>query len=57
MLTIDAGIFLTHSIGIEWIKGLYTNTLVFNIAQFLPSLNHQLLSIILNKAGIDSKIS
>ena len=41
----------------EWVKGLYTNTLVFYIVQFFSSLNHQLLSMILNKAGIDSKIS
>jgi len=38
-------------------KGLYTSTLVFDITQFFPSLNYQLLSIILNKVGFDPKIS
>ena len=31
--------------------------LAFNIAQFFPSLNHQLFSHILNKAGLDCKVS
>jgi len=31
--------------------------LAFYIAQFFPSLNHQLLPIILDKAGFDSRIS
>jgi len=31
--------------------------LAFNIAQFFPSLNHQLLSLILDKAGLDHKVS
>ena len=38
------------------IKYLYTSTLAFNIAQFFSSLNYQLLPIILNKAGFDSRI-
>ena len=33
-----------------------TSTLAFNIAQFFSSLNHQLLSLILNKAGFDPKV-
>jgi len=33
-----------------------TSTLVFDIAQFFPSLNHHLLSAILGKAGFDSKV-
>jgi len=32
------------------------NTLTFDIAQFFPLLNHQLLPIILDKAGFNSKI-
>jgi len=31
--------------------------LAFNIVQFFPSLNHQLLSLILNKAKFDQKVS
>ena len=56
-LTIDIGIFLTYLIQSEWIKNLQTSTLAFNVAQFFLSLNHQLLPIILDKAGFDQKIS
>ena len=55
--TTDAGVTLTHIIRLEWVKNLSTSTLVFNIAQFFPSLNHQLLPLILNKADLDHKIS
>jgi len=34
-----------------------TSILAFNISQFFPSLNHQLLFLILEKAGLDSKVS
>jgi len=33
------------------------STLVFDIVQFFPSLNYQLLSLILNKVGLNHKIS
>ena len=55
--TIDAGVFLTHLIHVGWLKDLYTSTLAFDIAQFFSSLNHHLLSLILNKAGFNSQIS
>jgi len=32
------------------------STLAFNITQFFPLLNYQLLSLILDKAGFDHKI-
>jgi len=32
------------------------STLAFNITQFFPSLNHQLIPLILKKAGFDSRI-
>ena len=51
--TIDAGIVLTYIICLEWVKNLITSTLVFNIAQFFLSLNHQLLFLILDKVGLD----
>ena len=41
--TIDAGVVLTHLIYVEYVKNLSTNTLAFDIAQFFPSLNYQLL--------------
>ena len=54
--TIDAGVTLTHIIRTDWIKNLSTNTLTFDIAQFFPSLNHWLLSLIMKKAGFDNRI-
>ena len=55
--TMDTRVFLTHLIRTGWVKGLYTSTLAFDITQFFPSLNHQLLSIILTKAGFNIRIS
>jgi len=49
-------VFLIYIIQSEWIKNLQTSILAFDIAQFFSSLNHQLLTLILNKAGFDSKI-
>jgi len=54
--TTDAGVVLTHLICVGWIKGLATSILAFNITQFFLSFNHYLLSLILDKAGFDSKI-
>jgi len=55
--TTDASIALTYFIYMSWVKNLTTSMLAFNIMQFFPSLNHQLLSSILDKAGFNSKIS
>ena len=55
--TTDARIFLTHLIYIRQVKSLYISTLVLNISQFFPSLNHHLLLMILTKAGFNSNIS
>ena len=52
----DAGIVLSHFVRSEWIKNLTTSTLAFDIAQFFPSLNHQLLLCIMDKAGFDPKV-
>ena len=54
--TTDAGITLTHIIHTGWIKHLSTSTLAFDIAQFFPSLNHCLLSLILDKAGFGPRV-
>jgi len=54
---IDIGVVLTNLISAGWVKSLLTSTLAFDIAQFFPSLNHQLLPLILNKAGFDPRIS
>jgi len=50
--TSDAGIALTHIVCLGWTKNKSTSVLTFNIAQFFPSLNHCLLTIILGKAGL-----
>jgi len=52
--TLDAELYLTHLIHAGWIK---ESMLAFNIAQFFPSLNHQLLLSILDKAGFNPRIS
>ena len=54
--TLDAGIALTHIIQSGWTKGKSSSTLAFDISQFFPSLNHNLLTHILEKAGFDSKV-
>ena len=55
--TSDAGIVLTHIICSGWSKGRTTSTLAFNISQFFPSLNHRLLVLILEKAGLSPKVT
>jgi len=54
--TIDVGIALTHIIRTDWVKNMSTSTLAFDIAQFFPLLNHQLLTLIMKKAGFDNCI-
>jgi len=54
---IDTGITLTHTIRTGWVKNLTTSTLAFDIAQFFPLLNHQLLSLIIKKVDFDQPIS
>ena len=55
--TTDAGITLTHFIRTSWVKSLLTSTLAFDITQFFPSLNHCLLSLILDKAGFGPQVA
>ena len=55
--TSDAGIALTHIIRLGWARGRSTSTLAFDISQFFPSLNHQFLISILEKAGLDMKVT
>ena len=55
--TTDASVALTHIIHSGWVKGKTTSTLAFDISQFFPSLNHWLLTLILEKVGLESKVS
>jgi len=54
--TADAGIALTHIVRSGWAKGRFTSSLAFDISQFFPSLNHNLLVLILEKAGLNLKV-
>ena len=54
--TSDVSIALMHFIHLGWVKQTMTSTLVFDIAQFFPSLNHWLFSLILKKTGFDLKV-
>ena len=55
--TADAGIALTHIVQSGWTKERNTSTLAFDISQYFPSLNHQLLVLILMKAGLNPKVT
>ena len=55
--TTDTGVALTHIIRSGWSKGRSTSSLAFNISQFFPSLNHRLLVLILEKVGLDPKVT
>ena len=54
--TINTSIALIHIIQIDWVKNLSISILTFNIAQFFPSLNYWLLSLIMKKAGFNNCI-
>ena len=54
--TADAGIALTHIVCLGWAKGRSTSSLAFDISQFFLSLNHNLLVLILEKAGLNPKV-
>ena len=49
--TEDAGLILTHMVRAGWAEGLLTSVVAFDIAQFFPSLNHDVLMSILAKQG------
>jgi hypothetical protein len=41
--TEDAGLFLTHLVKAGWAQGLKMSVVAFDIAQFFPLLNHEML--------------
>ncbi|CAA7271389.1 unnamed protein product [Cyclocybe aegerita] len=49
--TEDAGLILTHLMRAGWVKGLQTSALAFDIAQFFPSINHEMFMAVLRKQG------
>ena len=46
-----------NAFNLIWIGQESSDMLAFDIAQFFPSLNYQLIPLILKKAGFDSRIS
>ena len=54
--TTDASVALTHIVWSRWVKNKTISILVFDIVQFFSSLNHCLLTLILGKVGLDSKV-
>ena len=55
--TTNTGVALTHIVHSGWAKGKSTSTLAFDISQFFPSLNYHLLVLILEKVGLEPKVS
>ena len=54
--TTDISVTLTHIIQSGWAKNKTMSTLTFDISQFFPSPNHQLLTLILEKVGLNLKV-
>ena len=48
---VDAGFYLTEYITKAQNAGQFTSVLVFNVAQYFPSLSHEVLHILLSKMG------
>jgi len=55
--TIDVGVTLMHIIRSGWIKNLSTSILAFDISHFFPILNHCILTLILEKVGLNPKVT
>jgi hypothetical protein len=49
-------LFLTHLIKAEWVQGLKTSVVAFDIAQFFPSLNHDMLMVVLAWQGFPEHV-
>jgi hypothetical protein len=49
--TEDAGAYLTHLVCAGWAMGRQTSVVAFDIAQFFPSLNHEVLLRIISLLG------
>ena len=55
--TTDVGVALIYIVRSGWAKEKSTSIFAFNISQFFPSLNHNLLTTILSKVGLEPKVS
>jgi hypothetical protein len=54
--TEDAGCFLTHVVCAGWRAKLKTSIVAFDLAQFFPSINHDVLLSILDKQGFAPEV-
>lgn len=54
--TVDAGMQLVHNIKQAWRQGLDSSAILLDIAQFFPSINHELLAGILRRQGFDPQL-
>jgi hypothetical protein len=54
--TEDAGCFLTHIIRAGWRAKLKTSVVAFDLAQFFPFINHDVLLSILDKQGFTPEV-
>jgi hypothetical protein len=52
----DAGCFLTHIVQAGWRAKLKTSMVAFDLAQFFPSINHDILLSILDKQGFTPEV-
>ena len=55
--TMDTGVALMHIVRSRWVKGKSISTLAFDISQFFLFLNHNLLTTVLSKMGLEPKVS
>src|SRR6202023_2677312 len=54
--TEDAGTYLTHLVRAGWAKGLKTSVVAFDLAQFFPSLNHEVILYLLGWMGFPTQV-
>lgn len=54
--TEDAGCFLTHIVHAGWWMDLKTSVVAFDLAQFFPSVNHEVLLHILERQGFAPEV-
>jgi hypothetical protein len=54
--TEDAGLYFTYLIKAGWAKGLKTSVIAFDIMQFFPSLNYDMLMAILGQTRFPEKV-
>ena len=47
---------MTHYVRAGWARGLKTSVVAFDLAQFFPSLNHEVLLAIIRKLGFPQNV-